>query len=130
MESTKKTGTTEMTTEGTIFLGIMVLVMIGFVVVSIFLLKWLSSGSSSDNNPKPKKNKSKETKSKESHASKNLKTYLNSKSSNGSRSSKSSKSSKSSFGSKKKKDKFENVLNNEDKIVGFNINYLNNYANV
>ena len=31
---------------------------------------------------------------------------------------------------KKKKDKFENVLNSEDKIVGFNINYLNNYANV
>jgi cytoskeletal protein RodZ len=124
MESTKRTK--EMTTQDAIFLSLMVLVMIFFVVGGIFLLKWLSSGASSNNKPKPnpKKNKSKETKSKESHASKNLKAYLNSKSSNG------SKSSKSSFGSKKKKDKFENVLNNEDKIVGFNINYLNNYANV
>lgn len=121
MESTKRTK--EMTTQDAIFLGLMVLVMIGFIVGSIFLLKWLSSGASSDN--KPKKNKSKE-----SHASKNLKTYLNSKSSNDSKSSKSSNDSKSSKSSKKKKDKFENVLNNEDKIVGFNINYLNNYANV
>lgn len=128
MESAKRKGTTEMTTGGTIFLGLMVLVMIGFVVGSIFLLNWLSSKSSPDN--KPKKNKSKETKSKESHASKNLKAYLNSKSSNSSNGSKSSKSSKSSWSSKKKKDKFENVLNSEDKIVGFNINYLNNYANV